>query len=57
MIQNEHVSIKEAAERTGFYDSYHFSRVFKKAYSFPRATSIDSSSMRMGGMEWESGKV
>lgn len=35
MIQNEHISIKEAAERTGFYDSYHFSKVFKKAYSFP----------------------
>jgi AraC-like DNA-binding protein/quercetin dioxygenase-like cupin family protein len=35
MILLEHVSIQEAAERTGFYDAYHFSKVFKKAYGFP----------------------
>jgi AraC-like DNA-binding protein len=35
LMQNEHLSVKEAAERTGFYDTYHFSKVFKKAYGFP----------------------
>lgn len=35
LMQNEHLSVKEAAEQTGFYDTYHFSKVFKKAYGFP----------------------
>ena len=35
MILLEHVSVKEAADRTGFYDAYHFSKVFKKTYGFP----------------------
>ena len=35
LIQNERLSVKEAAERTGFYDAYHFSKVFKKVYGFP----------------------
>ena len=35
LIQNERLSVKEAAARTGFYDAYHFSKVFKKAYGFP----------------------
>jgi len=34
LIQNEHLSVKEAADQTGFYDAYHFSKVFKKAYGF-----------------------
>lgn len=35
LIQNEQLSVKEAAERTGFCDAYHLSKVFKKAYGFP----------------------
>jgi AraC-like DNA-binding protein/quercetin dioxygenase-like cupin family protein len=35
LIQNERVSVKEAAYRTGFCDAYHFSKVFKKTYGFP----------------------
>ena len=35
LMQNEQASVKEAAEQTGFYDTYHFSKVFKKAYGFP----------------------
>ena len=35
LMQNEHLSVKETAEQTGFYDSYHFSKIFKKAYGFP----------------------
>jgi len=34
LIQNERISIKEAAHRTGFCDPYHFSKVFKKIYGF-----------------------
>ena len=34
LIQNERISVKEAAFRTGFYDPYHFSKVFKKVYGF-----------------------
>ncbi|MEN8256076.1 MAG: AraC family transcriptional regulator [Verrucomicrobiota bacterium] len=35
LIQNERISVKEAAFRTGFFDPYHFSKVFKKVYGFP----------------------
>ncbi len=35
LIQNERLSVKEAAERTGFYDTYYFSKIFKKVYGFP----------------------
>lgn len=35
LIQNERISVKEAAFRTGFCDPYHFSKVFKKIYGFP----------------------
>jgi len=35
LIQNERISVKEAAFRTGFCDPYHFSKVFKKVYGFP----------------------
>lgn len=35
LIQNDRLSVKEAAERTGFCDAYHFSKVFKKTYGFP----------------------
>ena len=35
LIQNERRSVKEAAERTGFCDAYHLSKVFKKVYGFP----------------------
>jgi AraC-like DNA-binding protein len=35
LMQNDQASVKEAAEQTGFYDTYHFSKVFKKAYGFP----------------------
>ncbi|MEA2067819.1 MAG: AraC family transcriptional regulator [Verrucomicrobiota bacterium] len=35
LIQNERIGIAEAAERTGFCDAYHFSKVFKKVYGFP----------------------
>lgn len=35
LIQNERLSVKEAAERTGFCDAYHLSKVFKKMYGFP----------------------
>ena len=34
LIQNERRSVKEAAERTGFCDAYHLSKVFKKVYGF-----------------------
>jgi AraC-like DNA-binding protein len=35
LMQDKRISVKEAAYRTGFYDTYHFSKVFKKAYGFP----------------------
>ncbi|WP_408647958.1 helix-turn-helix domain-containing protein [Tichowtungia aerotolerans] len=35
LIRNDRLSVKEAAERTGFCDAYHFSKVFKKTYGFP----------------------
>jgi len=35
LIQNERISVKEAAHLTGFCDPYHFSKVFKKVYGFP----------------------
>ena len=35
LMQDKRTSVKEAAHRTGFYDTYHFSKVFKKAYGFP----------------------
>ena len=35
LIQNERISVKEAAYLTGFCDPYHFSKVFKKVYGFP----------------------
>lgn len=35
LIQNDRISVKEAAHRTGFCDAYHFSKVFKKIYGFP----------------------
>jgi AraC-like DNA-binding protein len=35
LILNERISVKEAAHRTGFFDAYHFSKVFKKTYGFP----------------------
>ena len=40
LMQNEHLSVKETAERTGFYDTYHFSKVFKKAYGIPPSSMI-----------------
>lgn len=33
-MQNQRMSVKEAAEQTGFCDAYHFSKVFKKMYGF-----------------------
>lgn len=38
LIQNENTSIKEAADRTGFCDPYHFSKVFKKVYGITPGT-------------------
>jgi len=38
LIQNENSSIKEAADRTGFCDPYHFSKVFKKVYGITPGT-------------------
>lgn len=35
LIQNERLGVAEAAERTGFCDAYHLSKVFKKVYGFP----------------------
>ena len=35
LIQNERISVKQAAYLTGFCDPYHFSKVFKKVYGFP----------------------
>jgi AraC-like DNA-binding protein len=35
LIQNDRQSVKEAAEKTGFCDAYHLSKVFKKVYGFP----------------------
>ena len=35
LIQNERLSVKETAEKTGFCDAYHLSKVFKKVYGFP----------------------
>ena len=35
LLQEEGVSVKEAAARTGFHDAFHFSKVFKRVMGFP----------------------
>jgi transcriptional regulator GlxA family with amidase domain len=46
LLQNQNVSIGEAAEACGFSDLFHFSRMFKQKMGFPPSALRSPSSIR-----------